>query len=248
MKKLIFLLITLLLTSLVSSCAFMKYAVTSVIGSDVEQEPEVQEYQHRQETLRQAEQKQKTLRQIDNAKERAEQKQKTLRQIEQAKERAKKRAEQKLTPQRRAEIKAWQTEYEKSIQIEREKQEAKYKRFKEEWVEFIQSGDGSVKNKTTPEVKKLVNQWEDRWKIWRERMSTRYEMWEITKEMLLEDFSLENFYKLFGKPWKIQYIKNAPVNEEYILWYTCKDGIVLITMGESAYDNGWVRISDLNIL
>lgn len=177
--------------------------------------------------------KQETLRQIEQAKERAEQKLTTQRRMEYARARqaelseyAIARARQKLTEQ----------------ELYDEEQEAEYKRFKEEWLEFMQSGDGSIKNKTTQEVKKLVDRWEDRWRI---RMGI---VQENTRKIFLEDFSLENFYKIFGKPWKTQYIKNAPVNKEYILWYTCKDGTVLITVGEVAYDDGWVMISDLNIL
>ena len=212
MKKLIFLLIPLLLTSLVSSCAFVEHVASSLMESDVEQEPEVQEYQRRQETLRQ----------IKNAKE---------------------RAEQKLTPQKRMEYaRARQVElskYAESIQIEQEKaqqerelydreQEAKYKRFNEEWVEFIQNGEGSVKNKTTQEVKKLVDQWKNR--RWMERMEKM-------------DFSSDNFYKIFGKPWKTQYLE-----DKYYLWYTCKGGYVQIAVSAYSFDNGWIDILDLNIL
>jgi len=221
MKKLTFLLIPLLLTNLVNSCALVTNDSEIV-------------------------------------------KQETLRQIEQAKE----RAEQKLTPQKQMEYaRARQIElskYAESIRIEQEKaqqkaqqerelyekeQEAKYKRFKEEWVEFIQSGDGSVKNKTTQEVKKLVDQWEDRWKI---RMGIlrigedaigMIRRRENARKIFLEDFSLENFYKIFGKPWKTQFIEN-----EYFLWYTCKDGHPIITVGAYEYDEGWVNILDLNIL
>ena len=170
-------------------------------------------------------------------------------------QRAKKRAEQQTQHYDYEAYSRELEEEERARQIRRERerqerelyekeQEAKHKRFKEEWIEFIQTGDGSVKNKTTQEVKKLVDRWEDRWRI---RMGT-VRMGENAREIFLEDFSLENFYKIFGKPWKTQYIKNAPVNKEYILWYTCKDGTVLITVGEYAYDDGWVNISDLNIL
>lgn len=219
MKKPIFLLIPLLLTSLISSCA--------LIESDVEQEPEVQEYHYDFQAY------QRRLEEEERTKERGGPWRMVWRKGE-------------ISVEPRQEPELYETEYAKAIRIKREKvqkeQEAKHKRFKEEWIEFIQSGDGSIKNKTTQEVKKLVDRWEDRWRI---RMGI---VQENARKIFLEDFSLENFYKIFGKPRKTQYIKNAPVNKEYILWYTCKDGTVLITVGEVAYDDGWVMISDLNIL
>lgn len=218
MKKLIFLLIPLLLTSLVSSC-------TPVTNDS--------------ETV-----KQKTLRQIEDAKA---------------------RARQKLTPQKQRELREfWKTrraeqraEYAKAEQIEQERalaeearvealrkqqkleQEAKYKRFKEECVEFIQNEDGSLKNKTTQEVKKLVDQWNY---YWTDHLIERMgQEWVIQNAE--EVSNLEIFYKIFGNPWKTQFM-----GDSYVLWYICKGGNALITVSVYAYDNGWINILDLNIL
>ena len=68
--------------------------------------------------------------------------------------------------------------------------------------------------------------------------------------------SLENFYKVFGKPRKTQFTKSpilsilgeyVAVADAYILWYVCKDDNVRIAVDAYAFDEGWVRILDLNI-
>jgi len=242
MKKIIFLLIPLLLTSLVSSCApviflLIPLLLTSLVSSCAP---------------------------VTN---------------------------DSRTVQNLAEINARRAEYAKSIQIEREKaqqeqrekaqqkqkeQEAKLKRFKEEWVEFIQSGEGSTKNKTTPEVKKLVDQWK-RYRIVVSNYNNHgdlietmdgHQVWKNIIELYhlesfflenLEGFSLENseifssknFYKIFGKPWKTQFIGGLGIldlEDKYILWYTCEGGYAQITVRANAFDDGWIDILDLNIL
>lgn len=67
--------------------------------------------------------------------------------------------------------------------------------------------------------------------------------WKNAKESNLEVLSLENFYKIFSKPWKTQYLE-----DRYYLRYTCKGGHAQITVSVYEYDNGWVNILDLNIL
>lgn len=239
MKKLIFLLIPLLLTNLVSSCALQKLTNDSEIVK-VTNESEIV--------------KQKTLRQIEQAKERAEQKLTPQKQDVLHKQKEYPRTRQELEYAKARAIQEEQELYNREQKAKRRRleEEAKYKRFKEEWIEFIQSGDDSIKNKTTQEVKKLVGQWNLRWAkrvgmVQTEVGMVQTEMGEpVTenaKKIFLEDFSLENFYKMFGKPWKTQFIEN-----EYFLWFTCKDGIPVITVRVCNYDDGWVNILDLNIL
>ena len=231
MKKLIFLLIPLLLLSLVSSCA--------PVTND-------------SETV-----KQKTLRQIEQAKERAEQKLTPQRRMEiaksrqaelseYAKARQAERLKQIIANRERifAEANARQKQTEQKLTVQelyvkkQKEQKAKYKRFKEECVEFIKNEDGSLKNKTTPEVKKLVDQWNYYWSDHLiERMGQE---WVIQNAE--EVFNLEIFYKIFGKPWKTQFMEDS-----YVLWYICKDGNVLITVGD-VFDDGLVLIRNLNIL
>jgi len=132
----------------------------------------------------------------------------------------------------------WAAERER-LDIEVKQQEAamelEFERRKKEWIEFIQSCDGSLRNKTTQEVKKLV----DRWK---------YEGLCSGKE---EFCSLENFYKVFGKPGKIQLTQlsiSGFVADAYILWYVCKGGNVRITVDAHVFDEGGVGILFLDIL
>jgi len=220
MKKLIFLLIPLLLTSLVSSCAL------------VTNESEIV--------------KQKTLQQIEQAKERARQKLTPQKQDVLHKQKEYPRTRQELEYAKARAIQEEQELYNREQKAKRRRleEEAKYKRFKEEWIEFIQSGDGSVKNKTTPEVKKLVDRWRYYWSTdLAEKMGWDWVRKNAVEISYLKVLSLENFYKIFGKPWKTQFIEN-----EYFLWFTCKDGIPVITVRVCDYDDGWVNILDLNIL
>lgn len=142
-------------------------------------------------------------------------------------------------------------------------QEAKFKRLNEEWDKFIQNGDGSLKNKTTQGVKKLVDQWKHPWDVdadmidWVLKNTTNpSDSWsdfrEKNKILYLEVFSLENFYKIFGKPYKTRFTSKIPLlltdEDKYYLWYICKGGYVQITVGAKEFDEGWVKILDLNIL
>jgi len=180
-------------------------------------------------------------------------KQKTRLQIQ----RAKKRAEQQTQHYDYEAYRRELEEEERARQIRRERarqerelyekeQEAKYKSLKEEWDKFIQSGNDSLKRKTTQEVKKLVDYWKQHWGADHvvDEVGLDWDWWwKNAKRINLEVFSLENFYKVFGKPWKTQFIEN-----EYFLWFTCKDGIPVITVRVCDYDDGWVNILDLNIL
>ncbi len=198
MKKI---LLTICCLVLISGCSLSENF--ALIESNVEQEPEVQEYQYN----------------IQAYQRRYEEEERQRRQREQEK-----------------------------YNIDKE-QEAKYKHIKEEWDKFIQSGNGSIKNKTTQEVKKLVDQWEQEYLD--KAMAGNI-------EKIREVFSLENFYKLFGKPWKMQFISNFVSRDDifgnfvsrdsYILWYICKGGYVQIIVSGYEYDDGWVNILDLNIL
>lgn len=86
----------------------------ALVASNVEQEPEVQEYQRRQETLRQ----------IENAKERAEQKLTPQRRMEYAKEHRARQAEEEYDRE--------QELHKKEQELYKKEQEAKYERFRNE--------------------------------------------------------------------------------------------------------------------
>jgi len=119
--------------------------------------------------------------------------------------------------------------------IEREQEAIREcERLKKEWAEFIQSCDGSLRNKTAQEVKKLVDQYNK-------------DKWHECKEE--GDYSLENFHKVFGKPLKTQFISGSvSMGGRYYLWYTCKDGNAQITVDAYALDEkGRVVILDLSI-
>ena len=224
MKKFIFLLILMLLTNLVSSCSLTEdFKWVEAEREEAEQSV----VSRREEIFREAEWEESKRRAV-------------------LRREAKQRTEQEL--------------YDKE-------QEAKYKRLKEEWIEFIQSGEGSVKNKTAQEVKKLVDHWRQYWWIkcaidnmgsdrdWLRKNAHRFsgidlkwvgldvDWWQNAKGSNLEILSLESFYKIFGKPWKTQFIE-----DKYFLWYVCKDGHPIITVSVNEYDEGWVNILDLNIL
>ena len=113
-------------------------------------------------------------------------------------------------------------------QAERERIEFEIKRKK-----FIQSGDGTLRDKSAQQVKKLVDSWRDG--LWRWQDSSKF-------------FSVENFYKVFGEPKRKQFLSSRLESDSYYFLYNCKDGVVQIKVhAEQLDDNGIVFIKDLNI-
>ena len=241
MKKLIFLLIPLLLTSL--ACApvisdIEKERRVAPVISDIEKERRVAREQARKEAEFVREQARKDaefVREVDVTDAELVEVRAWYRKLDQ--EQRKRVKERALAEEARVEALRKQQKLE---------QEAKYKRFKEECVEFIKNEDGSLKNKTTQEVKKLVDQWNYYWTDHLiERMGEKW-VWELAfqkKEEHENVSNLEIFYKIFGKPWKTQFIE-----DRYVLWYICKGGNALITVSEDSFDDDWILILDLNIL
>jgi hypothetical protein len=148
---------------------------------------------------------------------------------------------------------------------------------------FIQSCDGSLQNKTAPEVKKLVGKWlegrkefmlisrlsrdgvekmvqtmtiESDYSAYKDlvlQVAQPNEYSAIFDEMSQEDvlriakyYSLENFYKVFGKPEKRQYLS---ILKQYNFLYSCEDGTVQFAIPEQDLEeNGVVGIVDFNII
>jgi hypothetical protein len=158
---------------------------------------------------------------------------------------------------------------------ERERKEQEEKR--EEWerkerervegvrAEFEKSRErltkickGTFKDKSTQEVKKLVDEWRqesllrklefggERWR------NDFYEKITPMEHKVLSDyFSIETFYKIFGKPVRQQFMSSNGLStgDSYIFYYNCKDGLVQIQISARALDdNGIVLIEGLNVL
>ena len=104
---------------------------------------------------------------------------------------------------------------------------------------LIQSSNGTLRDKSAQQVKKLVDSWRER--SWQ---------WEDDYKFFpLEFFSLETFYKVFGKPDRTQFLSSEfEWQSSYYFLYNCKDGLVQIKVrAKQLDDNGIVIIEDLNI-
>ena len=114
-------------------------------------------------------------------------------------------------------------------QAERERIEFETKR-----KELIQNSNGTLRDKSAEQVKKLVDRWKEG--SWR---------WEKYSKF----FSVETFYEVFGKPDRKQFLSSG--NEwqsSYYFLYNCKDGVVQIKVRASQLDdNAIVIVEDLNI-
>ena len=131
--------------------------------------------------------------------------------------------------------------------------------------ELTQYTAGSLKNKTSQEVKKSVDRWQSLWEHSR-RKAIAYKPVDNTIELLgweyLEDVcwskvrelmnqsqepdicSVESYYRVFGEPKRTQFLSAFGC---YYFWYTCKDGNVQIQVDADLLDDNVVRIDNLNI-
>ncbi len=123
---------------------------------------------------------------------------------------------------------------------ERERQEAERTRLKKEWAEFIQNGEGTLENKTSLETKKLVD-------YWREFTPGKIDGWGTLP--LLEDF-----YKVFGKPLRVQVMEStnsgpySHLEGEYHFWYSCKGGIPRITLSSFILEGKDESVAEESVL
>lgn len=115
---------------------------------------------------------------------------------------------------------------EKQLQKE---ERARFEAWKVDRAKFIENAPGSLKNMEAPEVKKLVDDWGEG--AWGYRGSSEF-------------FSVETFYKVFGRPESTQFISAFNC---YYFWYDCKDGKVQIQVNANNFDNNTVYIDGLNI-
>lgn len=154
----------------------------------------------------------------------------------------KQKRQAKYEKARREQAELEQAEY------EREKK-AKYEHWKKERAEFIRSGTGSLKDKTAQEVKRLVDRWIDDRMIW---LSDKHYALSVQGQYMPVEGddehyslnSLENFYKVFGKPQSTQFLSAFNC---YYFWYVCKDGKVQIEVDADRLDHDVVYIAGVNI-
>lgn len=120
-------------------------------------------------------------------------------------------------------------------QIRRE-QRARLEAWKANRAKFIENAPGSLKGMWAPEVKKLVGNWKDG-------------EWDCEETDRAEFFSVENFYKVLGKPERISLVENTAIHggSSYYLYYNCKGGLVQIEVYVEYFDQGTVHIRGLNI-
>lgn len=121
--------------------------------------------------------------------------------------------------------------------LEREQAEREAERkqieFETKRKKLIQNSNGTLRDKSAQQVKKLVDSW-------------REGSWRCKEKP--EFFSLETFYKVFGKPDRKQFLSSQFESDSYYFLYNCKDGVVQIKVhAEWLDDNGIVLIEDLNI-
>ena len=133
----------------------------------------------------------------------------------------------------------------KRYKQEREEQEKKVRKEKERILteleanrkELIKQGGGTLRNKSTQEVKKLVDTWDVHIVDMYYYFNTKEDV-----EIIIKYFSVEKFYQIFGRPERTQLI-----DDYYFLYYNCKDGIVQIGITASDFDDDEVSIKELNI-
>lgn len=124
-------------------------------------------------------------------------------------------------------------------QIEKEKKD-RFEAWKADWSKFIENAPGSLKDMWAPEVKKLVDNWRKGYQDYEENDRAKF-------------FSIENFYKVFGKPERITLVENASLflgfipQDSYYLYYNCKNGWVQIKVNTGDFDHGIVDIQGLNV-
>ena len=104
--------------------------------------------------------------------------------------------------------------------------------FRKSRERLTQTTDGTLRDKSAQEVKKIVDGWN-------QDLSLR---WELSKEDYAHYFSSITFYKIFGKPEKQQFLAG-----DYLFYYSCKDGTVQFQVDENELDNGTIVIEELNI-
>jgi hypothetical protein len=143
---------------------------------------------------------------------------------------------------RRQEVKQ---EQEKREQEERDRLEAVRAEFDKSRQRLTEMSNGTLKDKSAQEVKKLVDEW-------RRQESLRWQLAQQDHAGFLANFSAGTFYKIFGKPERQQFLSSnegfLTVGYYYFL-YRCKDGLVQIQVSASLLDDdGVVMITDLNIL
>lgn len=138
--------------------------------------------------------------------------------------------DRKLSEYRQAQREQTQQETEERERLEHEQAERERIEFETKRKELIQNSNGTLRDKSAQQVKKLVDGWrEGSWR-WQERAKF---------------FSVETFYKVFGQPDRTQFISALNC---YYFWYNCKDGVVQIKVhAEQLDDNSIVLIQDLNI-
>lgn len=142
-------------------------------------------------------------------------------------------------------------EREKQEQEQRDRVEAVRAEFEKSRERLTKMGNGTLKDKSAQEVKKLLDEWQRQGFLWVVPGSLTWNILERDKDAFSANFSTGTFYKIFGKPKKQQYLSGTPFVEPncYIFYYDCKDGLVQIKVdAEDLDDEGVVRIIDLNIL
>jgi len=129
--------------------------------------------------------------------------------------------------------------------LERERAERERIGFETKIKELIQNSNGTLRDKSAQQVKKLVDSWQEVSWLWPEKS---------------EFSSIETFYKVFGQPDRKQFLSEKQVVGQwmydsivgdvyyYYFLYGCKDGTVRIKVNAHQLDdNGVVVIEDLNI-
>lgn len=124
--------------------------------------------------------------------------------------------------------------------LDRERKRERFE-FEKKRKELIQNSDGTLRNKSVQQVKKLFDRWKEGSWQWQ---------WQDWAKDISKFFSVETFYKVFGEPDKKQYFSSVSGygSDSYYFLYICKDGIVVIEVNSDQLDdNGIVIIEDLNI-
>jgi len=123
---------------------------------------------------------------------------------------------------------------------EKERVELLRTEFKKSRERLIQITNGTLKDKSAQEVKKIVDEW-----------SQESLCWELSQKDYADFFSKITFYRILGKPERQQFLSGTPFvsADYYLFYYNCKDGLVQIQIsGVALDDNGRVFIEGLNIL
>jgi hypothetical protein len=140
--------------------------------------------------------------------------------------------DRKLSEYRQAQYAEKLQQAEERERLKREQAERERIEFETRRKELIQNSNGTLRDKSAEQVKKLVDGWKDRgpW-------------WEADSKF----FSTETFYKVFGKPERTQFLSSQFEHDSYYFLYNCKDGVVQIKVRASSLDNNIVIVEDLII-